>query len=41
LACALTGVLASMIHRVVLKKTALQLQIPFHYTGEKGAFIKK
>lgn len=23
------------------KKTALQLQIPFHYTGEKGAFIKK
>ena len=27
LACALTGVLASMIHRVVLKKTALQLHI--------------
>ena len=23
------------------KKKALQLQIPFHYTGEKGAFIKK
>jgi competence protein ComEC len=23
------------------EKTALQLQIPFHYTGEKGAFIKK